>query len=66
MYLKLVSENYSTESSLADRAEINAILAQDVSYQEKSEAMASRSRLSVDGLSAEKNIAVAKVKFIFL
>lgn len=63
---QLVSENYCTEGSLDDRSEMNAILAEDVSYQEKSEAVASRSRISVDGVCAEKNIAMAKVNFFFI
>ncbi|XP_011502464.1 PREDICTED: sterile alpha and TIR motif-containing protein 1 isoform X2 [Ceratosolen solmsi marchali] len=57
---KLVTERFTTEKEIANRAEIKALQAGEVSYTEQNTAIAARARVELDGLSSEKCTTIAK------
>lgn len=62
----MVTDGFSAEKATANSAEMRAIQAGDVSYKEESAAAAARARVELDGVSAEKSIAAARVFFLFI
>ena len=56
-----MKDGFSAEKESAKCAEMKKIQAGDLSYEENSAAAASRARLEVDGVSAEKSQMKAKV-----
>ena len=57
----MVADGFSTEKAIANRAEIKALQKGDVSYKEKSSALAARARVEVDGILAEKTMTSSQV-----
>ncbi|KAH0819871.1 hypothetical protein GEV33_002920 [Tenebrio molitor] len=57
---KVVKDGFSAEKESAKCAEMKKIQSGDVSYEENSAAAASRARLEIDGVSAEKSQMKAK------
>lgn len=65
--MKMITDQFSTEQALANSSEMKRIQAGEVSYQEQSAAQAVRARLDMDGISAEKSLAMKQVSsFIFI
>lgn len=64
--LQVVKDGFSAEKAIANTAEMRALQAGDVSYKEQSAASAARARVEMDGVSAEKSIAAARVSELFL
>lgn len=56
-----MTDGFSAEKATAKMAEIRALQAGDVSYKEQSAASAARARVELDGVSAEKSVAAARV-----
>lgn len=62
-----MKDGLTAEKEMANCAELKRVQAGDVSFEEAKAAAASRARLEVDGVSAEKSHVQAKVSgFIFL
>jgi hypothetical protein len=59
-----VKDGFSAEKESAKCAEMKKIQSGDVSYEENSAAAASRARLEIDGVSAEKSQMKAKVRVL--
>lgn len=57
----MVKDGFSAEKESANCAEMKKLQAGDVSYEENSAAAATRARLEIDGISAEKSQITAKV-----
>lgn len=57
---KLITEGFSTEKAVANRAEMKALQTGDVSYREQSASSAARARVEIDGILAEKSVAANK------
>ncbi|XP_018575801.1 uncharacterized protein LOC108914458, partial [Anoplophora glabripennis] len=57
---KVVKDGFSTEKESANCAEMKKLQAGDVSYEANSAAAATRARLEIDGISAEKSQLTAK------
>lgn len=64
--MQVVKDGFSAEKAIANTAEMRALQAGDVSYKEQSAASAARARVEMDGVSAEKSIAAARVSELFL
>ena len=60
---QVVTDGFSAEKATANSAEMRALQAGDVSYKEQSAATAARARVELDGVSAEKSVAAARVSF---
>lgn len=60
-YFQVVTDGFSAEKAIANTAEMRAVQAGDVSYKEQSAASAARARVEIDGVSAEKSVAAARV-----
>lgn len=56
-----MSEGFKAEKAIANRAEMRALKANDISYKEESGEMASRARIEVEGVSTEKKSNNTKV-----
>jgi len=56
-----VTDGFSAEEQRANSAQVKKVEAGELSYQEKSAAHAIRSRLEMDGVSAEKSHATMQV-----
>lgn len=61
-----MTDGFSAQKESAKRAEIKKLQAGDLSYEENSAAAATRARLEIDGVSAEKSQLKAKVILIFV
>lgn len=61
---QVVTDGFSAEKAIANSAEMRALQAGDVSYKEQSAATAARARVELDGVSAEKSVAAARVSKI--
>lgn len=61
----MVTDGFSAEKATANSAEMRALQAGDVSYKEQSAATAARARVELDGVSAEKSVASARVSEVF-
>lgn len=57
----MVKDGLTAEKASANCAELKRVQAGDVSYEEAKAAAASRARLELDGVSAEKSQVQAKV-----
>lgn len=57
----MITDGYSAEKESANCAEMKKLQTGDVSYEENSAAAATRARLEVDGVSAEKSLLTSKV-----
>lgn len=58
---KVVHDRFSAEQAIANSAEMKRVQTSDMSYQEQSAASAMRARLEMEGVSAEKSIALKQV-----
>lgn len=58
---QVVTDGFSAEKATANSAEMRALQTGDVSYKEQSAATAARARVELDGVSAEKSVAAARV-----
>lgn len=61
---QVVTDGFSAEKATANTAEMRALQTGDVSYKEQSAATAARARVELDGVSAEKSVAAARVSKI--
>lgn len=61
MNFQVVTDGFSAEKATANSAEMRALQTGDVSYKEQSAATAARARVELDGVSAEKSVAAARV-----
>lgn len=61
----MVKDGLTAEKASANCAELKRVQAGDVSYEEAKAAAASRARLEIDGVSAEKSQVHAKVSSFF-
>jgi hypothetical protein len=59
---KVVTDGFSSEQATANSTEMKRVHAGEVSYQEQSAAAAVRARLEMDGVSAEKALALKQVR----
>lgn len=59
---KTVMDGVTAEQATANSAELKRIQTSDLSYQEQSAAAAMRARLDIDGVSAEKSLALKQVR----
>lgn len=59
-----VMTDFSSEQNVANMAEMKRVQTSDMSYQEKSAASALRARLDMEGVSAEKSLAVKQVSTV--
>lgn len=64
--LQVVKDGLTAEKASANCAELKRVQAGDVSYEEAKAAAASRARLELDGVSAEKSQVHAKVSKPFM
>lgn len=60
--LQVVKDGLTAEKASANCAELKRVQAGDLSYEEAKAAAASRARLEIDGVSAEKSQVHAKVR----
>lgn len=60
-FIQVITDGFSAEKATANSAEMRALQTGDVSYKEESAATAARARVELDGVSAEKSIAAARV-----
>jgi hypothetical protein len=58
---KVVTDGFSSEQATANSSEMKRVQTGEVSYQEQSAASAVRARLEMDGVSAEKSVALKQV-----
>lgn len=58
---KVVTDGFSSEQAMANSTEMKRVRAGEMSYQEQSAAAAVRARLEMEGMSAEKSMAVKQV-----
>lgn len=61
----MVTDGFSAEKATANSAEMRALMTGDVSYKEQTAATAARARVEVDGVSAEKSVASARVSIYY-
>ena len=61
---KVVTDGFSAEQATANSSEMKRVQTGEVSYQEQSAAAAMRAKLEIDGVSAEKSMALKQVGFI--
>lgn len=66
IYSQVVTDGYSAEKATANSAEMRALQTGEVSYKEQSAATAARARVELDGVSAEKSVALASVSLSIL
>jgi len=58
---KVVTDGFSSEQAMANSTEMKRVHTGEMSYQEQSAAAAVRARLEMDGMSAEKSMALKQV-----
>lgn len=58
---KLVTDGFSSEQATANSTELKRVQTGEMSYHEQSAASAVRARLEMDGVSAEKSVALKQV-----
>ncbi|KAK6625699.1 hypothetical protein RUM43_005998 [Polyplax serrata] len=55
--MKVVTDSFTSDQALANAGEVKRVQTSDISYQEQTAASALRSRLEIEGVTAEKTIA---------
>jgi hypothetical protein len=58
---KVVTDGFSSEQAMANSTEMKRVHTGEMSYQEQCAAAAVRARLEMDGISAEKSMALKQV-----
>lgn len=59
--MKVVTDSFTSDQALANAGEVKRVQTSDISYQEQTAASALRSRLEIEGVTAEKTIASKQV-----